>query len=271
VGLLPNLREEPKTSNGSVFSQGRVQGGEMIEKELTKILNAHKKWVQGEGGGRANLREADLREANLWGANLWGANLGGTNLGGANLWGANLWGADLGEANLGEADLREANLWGANLRGANLWGANLRGANLWGANLRGANLGGTNLREANLRGANLWGTNLGGANLRGANLWGADFTNTILPPPTLLLLCNWGRVSDELTTELMRYDATNHPHPHKFQEWADGGGCPYNRGFPRVAHFQECRECWKSGKAKSARELVLMLFKERDIKYNLNL
>jgi len=163
----------------------------MIEKELTKILNAHKKWVQGEGGGRANLGEADLREANLWGADLWGANLG--------------------EANLGEADL--------------------------------------------------WGANLGGA----------DFTNTILPPPTLLLLCNWGRVSDELTTELMRYDATNHPHPHKFQEWADGGGCPYNRGFPRVAHFQECRECWKSGKAKSARELVLMLFKERDIKYNLNL
>jgi len=171
VGLLPNLREEPKTSNGSIFSQGRVQGGEMIEKELTKILNAHKKWVQGEGGGRANLREANLGEADLW----------------------------------------------------------------------------------------------------GANLGGADFTNTILPPPTLLLLCNWGRVSDELTTELMRYDATNHPHPHKFQEWADGGGCPYNRGFPRVAHFQECRECWKSGKAKSARELVLMLFKERDIKYNLNL
>jgi len=251
VGLLPNLREEPKTSNGSIFSQGRVQGGEMIEKELTKILNAHKKWVQGEGGGRANLGGADLREANLWGANL----------GEADLWGANLWGANLGGANL-----REANLRGANLREANLREADLREANLREANLREADLMEANLREADLGEANLWG-----ANLWGANLWEADFTNTILPAPTLLLLCNWGRVSDELTTELMRYDATNHPHPHKFQEWADGGGCPYNRGFPRVAHFQECRECWKSGKAKSARELVLMLFKERDIKYNPNL
>jgi hypothetical protein len=67
---------------------------------------------------------------------------------------------------------------------------------------------------------------------------------------------------------LMRYDASNHPKPHKFQEWADGGDCPYKGGFPRVANFQEDRKLWKPGKAKSARELVLMLFKEKDIKHD---
>jgi hypothetical protein len=69
----------------------------------------------------------------------------------------------------------------------------------------------------------------------------------------------------------MRYDAANHPKPHKFQEWADGGDCPYNGGFPRVAHFQERRECWKLGKSKSARELVLLLFAEKEIKHDPNL
>jgi len=183
----------------------------MDKKDLTKILNDHKKWVNGEGGERANL------------------------------WNANLWNADLRNANLWNADLRNANLWNANLRNADLWNADLRNANLWNANL--------------------WN----------ANLWNANLCDAVLPPPTILLLCNWGKVSDKLTSELMRYDATNHPHPHKFQEWADGGDCPYSSGFPRVAHFQECRECWKPGKAKSARELVLMLFKEKGIKYDPNL
>jgi len=125
--------------------------------------------------------------------------------------------------------------------------------------------------RANLWNANLWNADLRNANLWNANLWNANLCDAVLPPPTILLLCNWGKVSDKLTSELMRYDATNHPHPHKFQEWADGGDCPYSSGFPRVAHFQENKELWKPGKAKSARELVLMLFKEKGIKYDPNL
>ena len=48
---------------------------------LTKALEDHKKWLNGEVGGvradlwEANLREADLRGANLRGANLWEADL----------------------------------------------------------------------------------------------------------------------------------------------------------------------------------------------------
>jgi len=173
----------------------------MDKKDLTKILNDHKKWVNGEGGERANLSDADLRNADLR-----------------------------------NADLRNADLWNADLRNADLWNADLRNANL-----------------------------------SDADLWNADLRNAVLHPPTILLLCNWGKVSGKLTSELMRYDAANHPKPHKFQEWADGGGCPYSSGFPRVAHFQENKELWKPGKAKSARELVLMLFKEKKIKYDPNL
>ncbi len=83
----------------------------------------------------------------------------------------------------------------------------------------------------------------------------------------MLLLCDWGGVSDELTLELMRYDASNHPDPSKFTEWAEGGNCPHQSGFMRCAYFKEKRELWKPGKAKSARELVLMLFDEKNIKY----
>ncbi|QCQ62855.1 pentapeptide [Rheinheimera phage vB_RspM_Barba23A] len=92
----------------------------MKQEELNLILENHKKWLNDDGGIRA-----DLRGANLSGANLKGADLRGANLRGADLW---------------TAYLRGANLRGANLRGANLSGANLRGADLSGADLSGANL-----------------------------------------------------------------------------------------------------------------------------------
>ena len=83
--------------------------------DLKKILDEHLLWLNGEGGSRADLRNADLSNADLFGANL------------------------------RNADLSNADLFGANLRGANL-----RGADLFGANLRDANLSNANLREASI-------------------------------------------------------------------------------------------------------------------------
>ena len=118
----------------------------MTQTELSEILERHRKWLVGEGGGqRADLSEANLRYADLRGADLCGANLSGANLSGANLSGANLSGADLREADLRYANLSGANLSGANLSGADLSGADLRGADLSGANLSGADLCGANL------------------------------------------------------------------------------------------------------------------------------
>ena len=148
--------------------------------ELKKVLDSHRKWMNNDGGERANLYGADLSEANLRGADLSEANLTDANLYGANLSEANLYGANLSRANLYGANLTDANLSRANLYGANLYGANLRGANLSGADLRGANLSRANLYGANLRGANLRGANLSGADLRGANLTGANLTDANL-------------------------------------------------------------------------------------------
>ena len=83
----------------------------MDQKELDKILELHKMWLNGgENGKCANLSGADLSGANLSGANLYGADLSGANLRGADLYGADLRGAYLYDADLYGADLRGANL-----------------------------------------------------------------------------------------------------------------------------------------------------------------
>ena len=84
---------------------------------LEKILEEHKKWLNGDGGIRANLSRADLSEAGLRGADLTEADLRGADLRGADLRGADLSGAYLSGAYLRGADLTEADLRGANLRG----------------------------------------------------------------------------------------------------------------------------------------------------------
>ena len=76
--------------------------------DIKKILSEHSKWINGDGGERANLRWADLRRADLSEADLRRANLSV-----ANLRGANLSEADLSVADLSEADLRWADLSGA--------------------------------------------------------------------------------------------------------------------------------------------------------------
>jgi hypothetical protein len=137
----------------------------MTKKEIAVILEDHKKWLDDDGGKRAdlrgaNLREADLREANLRWANLSEADLSEADLREANLRWADLSGADLSEANLRWADMSGANLSEAYLSGADLREANLRWANLSEADLSGADLRGADLREANLCGANLSRANL---------------------------------------------------------------------------------------------------------------
>lgn len=127
----------------------------MEKEKLEEIIANHGRWLQGDGGKRANLAAADL-----YGADLEGVNLRRANLRSANLRRASLRRACLCEADLEGADLEKANLCGANLRGANLERTDLEGANLEGANLEGANL-----YRADLRGASLCRASLEGANL----------------------------------------------------------------------------------------------------------
>ena len=101
--------------------------------DIKKILSEHSKWINGDGGERADLRRADLSVADLRRANLSGADLSGADLSVADLSGADLSGADLRRADLSVADLSGADLSGADLRRADLSVADLRRANLSGA------------------------------------------------------------------------------------------------------------------------------------------
>ena len=103
----------------------------IIAKELNKILEKHKKWLNNEENGEradlsgVNLRGVDLRYvklqcADLQRANLQYADLRGINLKDSYLISTNLSGADLGDANLEGADLRNTNLQYAHLQNANL-------------------------------------------------------------------------------------------------------------------------------------------------------
>ena len=83
---LPGITEKEKKRGDA----------KMKQEELQKILDAHKKWINGEDGGvRADLSNADLSGANLSNADLSNADLSNADLSNADLSGANLRGADL--------------------------------------------------------------------------------------------------------------------------------------------------------------------------------
>lgn len=157
----------------------------MTKAEIKKILKNHAKWLDGEGGEKANLCGAnlycaDLNCSRLRGADLRNADLRRANLRYADLRGANLRGADLCNANLCSANLRSVHLNDAKLRGANLCYADLDGADLCGSDLDGAELRGADLCCANLMYANMYNANLNRANLSQADLRGAKNTSTVI-------------------------------------------------------------------------------------------
>ena len=67
----------------------------MEKEKLEEIIANHGRWLQNEGGKRADLAGADLRGADLEGANLCMADLRGADLEGANLCMADLEGVEL--------------------------------------------------------------------------------------------------------------------------------------------------------------------------------
>ena len=72
----------------------------MNKDKLAEIIGNHKKWLAGDDGQRATLRDTDLQGANLQRAYLRDADLQGADLQGADLRDADLQGADLQRANL---------------------------------------------------------------------------------------------------------------------------------------------------------------------------
>ena len=85
------------------------------------------------------------------------------------------------------------------------------------------------------------GADLREANLRRANLNGASYC------VTNILKARWDKLSDDLTTELMKWDAHATPTPSKFMEWKKGGPCPAQEHL-RIFVFEENRELFRQGK-----------------------
>ncbi len=141
----------------------------ITKKELSEILEKHKKWLNAdEGGEKADLRDTDLRgedlrKVDLREASLDCADLRAANLQSANLQHTNFRKAKLQSINLQNADLQFADLRGANLTQANMPSTNLQCADLSNANVRHANVRNANLKDANLHGVDLYMTDIDGS------------------------------------------------------------------------------------------------------------
>ena len=142
----------------------------------------------------------------------------------------------------------KADLSGADLSGANLSGADLSGADLYGADLYGADLSRADLSGADLSGANLYRANLYRADLSRADLYRAkNIEFYLFPSIRILSSIQLNNLPDNLQTELMRRDASAHPHPEKFDQWANNrGGCPYETE-ERFWLFEPKKTCWVRG------------------------
>ena len=117
---------------------------------------------------------------------------------------------------------------------------------------------------ADLSYADLSSANLRYADLRYADLSYADLRSADLPAPTMILLALWGELSEQLTADLMLFDASSHPDQTAFQRWADGGPCPYEGvKVQRVANFKESKKLWGAGKPDTIYNLMMRVLKEK--------
>ena len=80
-----------------------------------------------------------------------------------------------------------------------------------------------------------------------------------------MLQANLGNVSNNITLELMRRDASFHPDPKKFGQWAKGGECPYKDCVcQQIHHFEIKKELWQPGKpTMTDYELLMAIAKEK--------
>ena len=80
-----NVQFEKKELEFLYNAVKKYTGCENEGRKLKEILNSHKKWLNKDGGVRANFRDADLRSADFRGADLKDANIRDVDLRRANL------------------------------------------------------------------------------------------------------------------------------------------------------------------------------------------
>ena len=88
----------------------KATGGAPTADEWRGILEAHARWLRGEGGTRANLSNSNLSNSNLSNSNLSCSDLRGSNLSNSNLRNSNLSCSNLRSSDLSNSDLSNSNL-----------------------------------------------------------------------------------------------------------------------------------------------------------------
>ena len=171
----------------------------MTQDELNRILENHKKWLEGDPRGV----KANLRNVSLVGASLVGATLDYASLDYASLVGASLEGASLNYASLDYASLNGASLNYASLVGASLDRASLDGASLVCASLGYASLDGATLVGASLDGVSLNYASLVRASLNGASLDGVKGLFVPMTCPSEGSFISWKKCSDDIIVKLL--------------------------------------------------------------------
>lgn len=229
---------------------------EMTQDELNSILDNHEMWLRDPDEGK----RAELKEMFLGGLNFSNRNLTSINFANSNLSRSNFDYALLNKCDLTQSIIQHSSFIAANLTGSLLMESNLKYTNMTNANLRSANLNDANLMDSNLSGSCLIDSSLYRTLLMDSNLKEVE-----LGSPTNVLLAYWADLSEELTALAMAYDASCHEDPILFNEWAEGGDCPYMcKKYKRGCNFLEKRECWNSNiTAPRPFDLMVALIKEK--------
>lgn len=143
--------------------------------------------------------------------------------------------------------------------------ANFAYAGMRETNLKHCDLTGSNFNYTDLWSSNLEDSHLVNCSFIGSNLLECNLKNTKLGSPTLLLLADWGELSDELTKLAMAFDASCHHNKTLFDAWSESGRCPYmSCSYERACKFKEKRYLWDAEiKAPGALELMIKIIQEK--------
>lgn len=156
------------------------------KKKITKILEQHRKWLNGEPGGvQADFRNAHLVNANFQGADLRNALMDKVDINGSNFTGADLTGASIRDAYIHStrflgATLDDAILDGSVIVSCDMSYANIKRAKLTNVLVQETVLIDTDLSESRLLNAVLMKVNLFGSKLSKVDLSENNHMHTVI-------------------------------------------------------------------------------------------
>ena len=180
-------------------------------KNIDQILDAHKKWLANEEGGkRAVFRNTFLKEGSEYGHYLSHVDLHGADCSGVSLINSGFMRSDLRKVDFSYTDLRGCNFMYANLEGANFYKAMVCDTDFRECNLKSANFKGADLRQSIYRIGSIeyqYGANFFKADLTGAKI---DFQ---IEKDLLTRIAKNALVSEE--TLIMKF-----PHENDIIGWA---------------------------------------------------